>query len=285
MSGKFENWWYKLVGVDPKPFAATTKEWKVWHKQAKKTAPLSYYMFEDLGPDAIRFLMKPFKMVSEAGYYMNARFVSKSHMLPTHLKKGQYHEVSERMIHGLFGALVEYVEVECAAMYGEDYNSEADRKEYTWVRVHFDSIKRVFRNLTCNWLRFSHERDPERGLKYLDWEIGLANNDKEDCFYNSNNAQSEAAVEVKTLYLWWTQVRPARPDPHDVSGWYEICERRNSLREPEHFLDNLMIDRSVVSQEEIRASLDRTFEVEQAYELEDTQMMIRLSKIRNRMWT
>ena len=38
------------------------------------------------------------------------------------------------------------------------------------------------------------------------------------------DSQAQRAREIKAIYDWWTITRPARPDPHDLSGWTEICD-------------------------------------------------------------
>lgn len=71
-----------------------------------------------------------------------------------------------------------------------------------------------------------------------------------------------------------------RPDPHDASGWTEYCERKR--QEGGHFLGE-------AKDPELKAfgrrALDKTQEIEKAYEQEDTEMLIRLIKVRDRLWT
>jgi hypothetical protein len=80
----------------------------------------------------------------------------------------------------------------------------------------------------------------------------------------------------------WTVTYRNRPDPYDASGWTDYCD---SLRNK--FGDN-WIGRSSkdkvtkVQSDKARKLLDK---IEKAYEKEDEQMMIRLIKIRESLWT
>ena len=42
---------------------------------------------------------------------------------------------------------------------------------------------------------------------------------KDDPDWGKPTNQAVAAQEIKKLYLWWTQVRPTRPDAYAESGW------------------------------------------------------------------
>lgn len=108
----------------------------------------------------------------------------------------------------------------------------------------------------------------EAGLRYLDWEISLG---EESPF------QAEAAKELKEIYLWYKDIRPNRPDPMDESGWSKYCE------------DRPIMDWSSSKTDEERAMvkrmLDKTNNLEEVYDKEDEQMLIRIIKVRQSMWT
>jgi hypothetical protein len=95
-------------------------------------------------------------------------------------------------------------------------------------------------------------------------------------------SQALAAKEIKELYTWWTVTYRNRPDPYVASGWGAYCD---SLRS--QFGDN-WIGRSskepsdVVLRDEAMALLDK---IEKEYEKEDEEMMIRLIKARDSLWT
>jgi hypothetical protein len=67
----------------------------------------------------------------------------------------------------------------------------------------------------------------------------------------------------------------------DASGWSAFCEqRRQSGRD---FLD--FEDRTDEEQEQSKKALDLSNEIEDKYNREDEEMMIRLIKIRQSLWT
>lgn len=169
-------------------------------------------------------------------YWIRHRTVDKYHVVNTGLKPG-YYDTDTRMLHANFSLLVDYVEVECAWMYyicTEDIMTNRGKELFT-----------VFRNR-------------ELGLKHLDWEITL------DDPYTKK--QSESAKEIRDLYLWWTEGRPARPDP-----WNLIPDPPDDITQP--------VNKATIK------LYDKVTKIENAYEKEDTKMLCRLMKVRGSMWT
>ena len=93
--------------------------------------------------------------------------------------------------------------------------------------------------------------------------------------------QAKAAKEILELYTWWKEVYPNRPDPYDASGWHDYCEMRRE--KGYHLLD--MEDKSEDEAKMRDTSLEQLRIMEEAYEKEDEEMMIRLIKIRQSLWT
>jgi hypothetical protein len=115
----------------------------------------------------------------------------------------------------------------------------------------------------------------QRNLVWKEEELGADNPE-----VGKRTYQAIKAEEILALYKWWTEVYPNRPDPHDASGWSEYCDRKRE--QGGHFL-------AETKDPELRAfgdkALERTREIEEAYEKEDEEMLIRLIKIRNSLWT
>ena len=75
-------------------------------------------------------------------------------------------------------------------------------------------------------LKWSEWRSRELGLKYLEWEMNLMDDDKVHL-----TSQAKAAQEQYELYTWWKDIRPNRPDPYEVAGYnayWETHERDKS---------------------------------------------------------
>jgi len=239
-----------------KPESATYSEWKEWKSIYKKTHPKIYWLVEEFLDDAQDILMWPVDRYHDARIYVQNRFFDKLHYLPTRLKPGEYHEISERLLHGLFETLVDFVEVEKAWMNVVFSEDNWKKYDYPWF-------------YKFRWLRWSgHFRCPRAGTDYLDWEISLG---------DESEYQSESAKIQKKLYDWWKNVRPNRPEPWEVSGLRDIREKEDD----EDIFSSL--DKPI-SKERTDAFF-RCKEIEEEYDKEDTEMMIELLKIRKYLWT
>ena len=212
---KFADW---LRGT-PKLPAGTSKEWSDWKKAAKEKT-VRYWLAEE-GLDYLQNLVCwPAHRISDMRLYINNRWITKSHALTSNLKRGQWQDFDERLLHSVFDELVNFVEIEQAWM--QVAFSDEDRKKYRapWYRTIF---------------RMRLWRCPEAGLAYLNWAAGLKHDedwiDKNDPAYGQSTFQALAAQETCALYNWWKNERPNRPDPHDASGWSSYCEERRKEAE------------------------------------------------------
>ena len=154
--------------------------------------------------------------------------------------------MSGRILPCLFDTLVDFVELELASMYG------------------------------------SKHRSAKAGIEYLDWASSLIFDDswieKTDPCYGMPTPQALGAREIKFLYEWYTVTYKNRPDPYDDSGWMDICDKNREEHEGLMFLDR-------ESTLEEKTSLDNLRTIEEQYEAEDTEMLIRLVKVRGHLWT
>ena len=266
---RFADW---LRGT-PKLTAGTSKEWRLWREAAKDTHPVRYWIVEE-GLDYLqKFVNWPMDRFHDVRYYINNRWVSHSHRLTAHprdIKPGSWCDVGNRFLPCLFNELVDFVEIEQA--WHHVLWSEEERKKYQvpWWRKSF--------------LRWRTWRCPEAGLEYLRWASTLTNEeflDEEEKHLAEPTYQAKAAKEIIELYTWWTEVYPNRPDVHDASGWTAYCENRR--KDGVDFLD--MEDRTPEEAKQCREALDKTQELELQYAKEDEEMMIRLIKVRESLWT
>jgi hypothetical protein len=134
------------------------------------------------------------------------------------------------------------------------------------------------------WFRWRSWRSPESGIDNLKWQMSLTNDwlDDERPDRHKPSQQAEKAKEILELYTWWKEVYPKRPDPYEVSGWSEYCERK---REKGSLFFDEDDDNPNVEKIDTQPMLDKITELEAQYEQEDTDMMIRLIKIRQSLWT
>lgn len=266
---KFADW---LRGT-PKPGAATWEDWETWKAIAKAKYPFRFWLADE-GLDKVQdFVYWPYERLNNVRYYINNRWITRSHALTAHsrdIKPGEWRDLGNRFLPCLFNELVDFVEVEQAwhhCMWSDD-----DRTKFNvpWHR---------------RWLHLRTWRCPEAGLAYLDWASKLLQDEdwgvqKTDPNYGQPTQQALNAMEIKYLYTWWTKVYPNRPDPYDASGWTEYCKHNREV--------NGSVYHNAKTEEE-RHKTDRMLKIcelmEKEYDKEDTNMLIRLIKIRDSLWT
>ncbi len=241
-----------------KPCALEWGGWEKWKQETQAAHPIGYFLTETLPGvlgDVYDTITAPYY---NTRYYIRNRFFRKCHVLPTGFKPGEYHDLDSRMLHGLMQALVDFVEVEKAWM---NHWTDKDNK-----------------------YKFKNGRCAEAGLDYLKWEMNLTNSgewiDKDDPIYGTPTDQAESAKEIYEIYDWWKNVYPNRSDPMDASGWSAYCARLDregkNMFEGKETADDL---------EESARSHKKLQEIEQQYEKEEEQMLMRLVKIRKSLWT
>lgn len=236
-----------------KPFALEWGKWDKWKKEQQKKRPIRYWLAEE-GLDKLQdFIMFPADVYTEIKYYIDNRWITKTHYLKTGLKPGHYYEFDHRVLHGLFNELVDYIEIEYAHL--AKWSLKQDAKNY----------------------KFKHGRCIEAGLDYLNWACSLKYDKewgivKKDPKYGKPTSQALNAQKIGKLYMWWKEVRPNRPEPMVVTGlnWDQNKE------------DNLMGGK--ISKKEL-FEFKKLEKIESDYEKEDTKMLIELIKIRKELWS
>jgi hypothetical protein len=267
---KFADW---LRGT-PSPGALTSRGWKEWKQEAKARHPVRYWLADE-GLDYLQTVVFyiPDKLYA-LKYYVNNRFVTRTHALTAHprdIAPGAWCDVGNRFLPCLFNELRDFVEVELA-WWNIAWSNPKERAKYNapfWA---------------TGWFRWRTWRCPESGLDNLAWQMTLTNEeflDDDKKHLAEPTYQATKAQEILELYKWWTEVYPNRPDPYDAGGWSAYCEQRR--QNGEDLLD--FEDRTEEEREQTRQSLDATQAIEDKYNQEDEEMMIRLIRIRQSLWT
>lgn len=270
---KFADW---LRGTT-KLAAGTSEEWDEWEKRAKAAYPVRWWLAEE-GLDLIQntIMYVPDKLYA-IKYYVNNRWITRTHSLTAHpkdIQPGQWCDVGNRFLPCLFNELVDFVEVELAWWHLAWNREERSKYNMPWWAV--------------GWWRIRTWRCPQAGLDNLKWQSELVWKEDE-CEPGSPNIgkptyQALKALEILALYKWWTEVYPNRPDPHDASGWSEYCDRMR--KEKGEGIRWIGIESSVKETRALGKKAHKLLQkIEADYEKEDEQMMIRLIKIRNSLWT
>lgn len=194
--------------------------------------------------------------------WVRYRTYDKHHVVNTGLRP-DYHSVSKIILHSNFNILKDFVEVEQA--WHIWCFSDERRNKKTWIQ---------------RWLPwyFRHAfRRPELGIEHLKWAATL--DDPLLPLHERCDHQAAAAREIFALYDWWVNKRPARIEINIPSL------RKNSGKEDLlDFLDT-DFDRTTPVYRDYQIALEKQAKLEEVWENEDEEMLIRLMKIRNHLWT
>lgn len=251
----------KIRGVKKPPYLELGK-WDEWEKDMKAARPVRYWLsdtFLDFLQDVVMWVPD---RVNSVRYYINNRFVTKTHSLTASkdlIPRGQWCDVGNRFLPCLFSELVDFVEVESAWRWVA-WDPEQAQK--------YNAPKRNNRYWRC----------PEAGIASLEWAATLTygqHMELEDTHpdYYKLTPQATSAMEILALYRWFKDVYCNRPDVYDLAGYDEIKDTCPLGQE-----DN-------DTREKMRAVFKKVGELEEERDAEDTEMMTRLIKVRQSLWT
>lgn len=264
----------RIRGI-PKLEAGTAEEWAAWKKAAKQKK-FRYWLAEE-GLDHLQSLICwPSNRIRDLRFYIQNRWVSKSHALTSTLKRGHWYDFDTRLLHAVFDELINFVEIELAWAYVVFSKEERQKYKTPWYRT------------LC---RIGSWRRPEAGMAYLKWASELKVDEewiaKSDPRFGQPTQQALAAQEIFALYQWWKKERPSRPDPGETSGWHSYCDKNRNTTDDQDD-DQLLAIFSTNNEEDKRLRgklMNKYHQLEQAQKEEDTVMLIRLIKIRQNLWT
>ena len=255
--------------------AKSSEEWNEWHKQAK-LKKIRYWL-ADTAIDKVENVVKYIpEKINSIRYYLNNRYSLRTNSLTAHkddIKPGQWKDVGNRFLPCMFNELVDFVEIETAWMH-VCFSDEA-RKEYNlpWWREQWYT----------RW--FIQWRNAEAGVAHLEWasslkcdeNMGVSPDNKN---YGKLTPQAINAIEILALYRWWKEDYKKRPDVYDVSGWTAYCNNKKDG------VDRLFSEEKTKEEKkEVSRMLKVMHKMEDDYAKEDEEMMIRLIKIRDSLWT
>lgn len=267
---KFADW---LRGT-PKGGAKTSDDWEDWNETAEKTHPIRYWLAEEGLDYAQRIVFWPTDTLYSIKYYINNRFVTRTHQLTAHARDiapGTWCDVGHRFLPCLFNELVDFVEVELAWW----HIAWGDKESKAKYNAPF---------YATGWFRWRSWRCKQAGLDNLEWQRNLKHDEdysKDEKYYGQPTPQAVKAQEILDLYTWWTVTRPARLDPHVASGWSDYCEQVRVLNNGRLFGSKKTPELEKLS----KKTMKLLHKMEADYEKEDENMMIRLIKVRHGLWT
>lgn len=237
----------RIFNAPDKPKYATMKEWNEWTRNQLQNHKVAYWLTETGLKKLQNFVYYPYDVYNSLKYYIEYRCIYKNHYLHTRLKVGEYHSISERILHGVFETLVDYVEIDLA------------KREY------FIDPPKIYNNFKWN----PYSRNRIVGINYLLRMI----KEKEDGYLTQ---RANLHLDIFNLYNWWNS-RPYRRDPSEVSGLdkFNIQYRNTDTLFPE-FSSKLIEKR-------YNKLLDKTSKLMDTYEKEDQEQLIKLISIINNL--
>jgi hypothetical protein len=267
--------WFKI----DKPVALVLGGWEAWYNELRRTRPVAYFITEGLPRVYDRVITRLQQPWTTFRKRMGNRFIYGTHVLHTGLEVGQWHETDVRLMYGMMTAVQDFVEIECA-----------------WHHCAIDPVKRKIHNMPRWRLRipFVSSRDKLRnaacGLEYLALTTGFdrmgADNDPQEA------TDFDSAREVMIIYTWWTQVWPNRPDSTTAAGLDQFIEEVNAKYNDENsrslVYSRFMHRFSMYTTEEQNRYRELSLisnQIREQYEAEDTEMLMRVVKIRHWLWT
>jgi hypothetical protein len=153
------------------------------------------------------------------------------------------------LLYAVMQLVVDFVEIECSFM-------ELDTPYTLRQRINFK----------LPWFLRSDEvyRNRELGLQHLK----MLEETYQDMLVNP----SDAPKAIREVYLWWKDVRPLRQDPGVESGFDEYMQqcKDSTIKEDKKHVTML---------------LKKSLRIEQRHEKQDTEMLNKVIKYRNFMWT
>lgn len=279
-SSNFFEWLRGKVLKIEKPTALPMGDWSIWHKKLATERPIANFLTETL-PD---WLEKPAEILIDPihnfrHYVVN--WVGGTHRLNSKLSRGKWHEMSERMLHSNFDSFVDFIEIEEAS----HHIAWRNKDELAKYNVPWHQRTR--------WFSWAPWRCPQAGIDHLKWEMTLDVPDPNDPNWQCSPHQAKSAREKMELYVWWTQVRPLRgTDTWEASGlnkFWEEMDKKYPREEDDTFSGWLGLSGKskltpAEKREYDRLSAERDA-LEVKWEQEDTDMLVRLMKMRGSLWT
>ena len=149
------------------------------------------------------------RIIKDALKRMYFRFSRKCHVTRTSLDPSHYWDAKDRILHGAFSELVDFVEIDLAWM-AVVFSDEA-AKLYNcpfWCR--------------SSWFRIRPWRCRRAGVDYLEH---LA----------ATSADPDVWIQVALLFRWWVAVRPARPTTEQLYQQMDEYREKSLTFLPEQF--------------------------------------------------
>lgn len=238
------------------PGAMTSKGWRLFRKEFREKAPIRYWFTNDFRHKVTLPIRWKYEAIRN---WIRYRTYDRYHVVNTGLPPG-YYGVEKRLLHSSFNLLKDFVEVEMA---WRTYWWSDEAKNASWFEKHLP-FYRVFKPF----------RSREHGLAHLNWAATL--DDPNLPPHERCDHQAVSAREIRELYLWWVDTVPSRKEVDCETYDHQGCDMGP--------LDD-DFDENAPDYKKFREAMDSNSKLEEQWNEEDTQMFIRLVKVRAHLWT
>lgn len=239
------------------PGALSAKGWRLFNNEFKEKARIRFWFKNEFK----HLITLPIKWKYESIMrWIRYRTYDRYHIIKTGLPPG-YYEIDTLMLNVNFNMLKDFVEVEQAI-------------RYFWTSDAF-----IHRSWAEKYVPFYYKfypfRRPDLGIAYFNWAATL--DDVALPVHERCDAQAAAAKEVLILYKWWVEDRPARvPEKrgeYDDQGFGILgCFDDDFNKEAEDY--KIYIE-----------TMNRQVDQEKLWIQEDDDMLVRLIRVRQSLWT
>lgn len=245
---------FKKLRLD-KPIAATAKEWRVWHAENRKKYPIRYFLTQSLPRFFTKIRNKILADCVALKQFFYFRFIDKHHVIKTDLKPG-WHNFDEKILHVNFQLLVDYVELYCA-----------------WNEGWKPSLWKLITKGANAW------RCREMGLKHLSPHAVPKSISDDNPHAKQISKINQVHKDLVDLYIWWKDVRPNRRNPYESVSWKNF----HANHEGENIWDWMESDNKEAVYKLKQAS-EEAWILEDSYEKEDQEQLMKLISLRKYLW-
>jgi hypothetical protein len=235
------------------PWALTGPGWNAFNKEFREKAPIRYWIHHDYRKIFVYPIKRKYEAISN---WIRYRTYDRYHVVKTGLEPG-YYDVDTTMLNVNFSLLKDFVEVETAS---RQFWSSDEKRSWQFKYIPF-------------YRTFVPFRRPDLGIVQLEWASTL--DDPTLPPYEQSVHQAVSAREILALYKWWVNERPAR-NPIDLV--------RPRIRDDD--MDDLFVsDEETPEYKKWTEAIESSQKQQEEWDEEDTNMLVRLVKIRRSLWT
>jgi len=276
-----EDYIQKKFGRE-KPYALTVDGWNEFDKKYKEEEPIRFFLCETV-PEKILYGYRKLigwrlRKLREFFYY---RMIDKYHVVLTDLEPG-YYDKDTILRHANFSVLVDFVESELAWMYLIAHSSDKGD-------VLFEKYRRKWKmaNIDPTGILKQRFKSKELGVAYLEnyIEQNPYDSEEDDGYAETIKRQQAEYQELFDIYTWYTKTYPDKLEQTQSSLEFG---NRDELEKKYGFMFILSSEFKNDNPEiykKYRDHMDMRSKLEKEIGEEETDMLIRLIKIRSRLWT